>query len=147
MKKNSQILFFDFDGTIADTKSLYYNELAKTVKIFGYKYKDIDKALDVGLSLRKTLKKIGLGFISSLIAKRKIMKNVKEKIASIKKCKDTDSIKNIKQKKIIVTNSLKEFVIPLLKHLKLKKYFDKIYGVEDFDDKADFIKQYIKNTN
>lgn len=144
-----KILFFDFDGTIVDTKSIYYNEILRTMKIFGYKYKDVDKAIDLGLSLRRTLKMFGLSYIASFIFKRRIMKNIEEHIDEVKKCKDVDSIKNLNKdyKKILVSNSLKEFIKPILKRLKLKKYFNEVYGADNFTDKADFIKEYIKRKN
>jgi phosphoglycolate phosphatase len=146
MKKRdikSKLLIFDFDGTIADTKAIYYRAIHKQVKVFGYKYRDIDNVIDFGLSLKKTLKKLGFSFLIRLFLQKRIMKNVKKSINQVKKCRDTDSIKGIKEEKILVTNSLKEFVMPIIKHFKLKKEFREIYGAEDFSDKAEFIKQYI----
>jgi len=139
-----KILFFDFDGTIADSKQTYYKSIYDVVKRFGYKYSQIDKVIDFGLTLKATLKKLGFGFFVSVLAKREIMSQVKKHVNEIKKCKDADSIKKIKHKKILISNSLKEFIMPILKHLKLKKDFSEIYGADDFDNKSEFIKNYIK---
>ncbi len=143
MKK--RVLIFDFDGTIADTKSLYYNAIYKEVKRFGLSYKNVDKVVDLGLSLRGVLKKFGFSFLTSWFLHKRIMKNVKKSANKVRKCKDVGSIKSISGKKVLITNSLKEFVIPILKHFNLKKEFKEIYGAEDFTNKAGFIKNYLKN--
>ena len=145
--KNKKFLIFDFDGTIADTKAVYYKEIFEVVKILGYKYNEVDKAIDFGLSLKRTLRKLGFSWLMTFFLKRKIVKKVKNRAGEVKKCKDVDTIKKIKQEKILVSNSLKEFIMPILKRLKLRKCFKEIYGADDFDDKAEFIKDYIKKKN
>jgi len=147
MKKRF-VLIFDFDGTIANTKDLYYKTIFDEIKSFGYTKNQIEEAIEFGLNLRRTLRKLGFGWLISWFVKNKIMKKVLSEAEKIKKCKDVDEIKKIdkKIKKILITNSLKQFAVPILKHLKLKKYFPEIYGAEDFEDKAEFIKSYlIKN--
>ena len=139
MKK---ILIFDFDGTIADTKSIYYKAIYNEVKRFGYSYKDVDNVVDLGLNLKSVLRKLGLSFITTLFLHRRIMKNIHKYVDEVKKCKDAGSIKDIKENKILITNSLKEFVIPILKHFNLN-CFKEIYGAEDFGDKSEFIKEYL----
>lgn len=144
LRQKSKLLIFDFDGTIANTKSLYYNSIYNEVKRFGYKYKEIDKIIDLGLSLKNVLKKLGFSFLTSWFLHKKIMKNVAKQVSKVKKCKDVDCIKEMKTEKILVSNSLKEFIMPIIKHFKLKSHFKEIYGCEDFTDKAEFIKNYIK---
>ena len=143
--KRKELLIFDFDGTIADTKSVYYKSISDELKNYGFKEKDVDKAIDVGLSLRKTLGKLGLSFIVSWFLHKRIMKRVKRYANNVKKCRDVDSIKRLKCQKILITNSLKEFALPILRHLKLRKSFKEIYGADDFDDKEEFIKNYLRN--
>jgi len=140
-----KLLIFDFDGTIADSKSLYYKAIGDELRIIGLSEKQIDKAIDIGMSLRKTLRNIGLGFLSSWWMQKKILKRIEKYIPEVKKCHDAERIKEISGKKILVTNSLKEFVVPVLRHLGLKREFEEIYGANDFSDKAEFISQYIKN--
>ncbi len=140
----SKLLIFDFDGTIADTKSLYYKAIYNELKILGYKYRDIGKVIDLGISLKNVLKKFGFSFITSWFLHRKIMKNVKKYANEVKKCKDADSIKEIGTDKLLVSNSLKEFIMPILRHFKLQNNFKEIYGAEDFTDKAGFIRNYLK---
>lgn len=143
-KRKMKLLIFDFDGTIVDTKALYYNAVYKNVKGFGYSYKDIDRVIDMGGNIRQVLRKLGLNPIVILFMKRKVMKDVLQELPKVKKCRDVDSIRNIKHEKILVTNSLKSAVYPLLKHFKLRKEFKKVYGFEDFIDKGKFLKEYIE---
>jgi len=51
------------------------------------------------------------------------MKNVKKEASRVKKCKEVNSIKNLTENKILISNSLKEFILPIIKHFKLKKHF------------------------
>lgn len=141
--KRDKLLIFDFDGTIADTKSLYYKAICNELKIFNISYKQVDKAIEVGLSLKKTLQKLGFSFITSWFLKKKIMKQVEKQAEKVKKCKDAGSIKQLQADKILISNSLKEMIYPVLKRFNLT-CFREIYGAEDFPDKAPFIKDYIK---
>ena len=72
------------------------------------------------------------------------MKKVIKHLDEAKKCKDVDSIKHLKVKKIIVSNSYKRAILPILKYYKIKKYFKKIYGADNFFNKASFLKEYLK---
>lgn len=144
MKKGEKLVIFDFDGTIADTKSVYYKAIGSELKKYGFSEKQVDKAIDIGMSLRKTLSNFGFGFITSWFLKKSIMNKVEKGIDEVKKCKDASYIKNIKVRKIIVTNSLKEFAVPVIKHLKLINYFEAVYGADDFNDKTEFIKNYLR---
>lgn len=142
--KTKKTLFFDFDGTIVDSKKAYYDAVGDVLKDFGFKFKDVDKAIDMGFSLKRTLRKLGFSWVMTLLLKKRIMTKVKGHVDEVKKCKDIDSIKKLDGKKILVTNSSKEFLKPIFRHLKIKKYFSEIYGAEDFDDKGKFLKDYIK---
>jgi phosphoglycolate phosphatase-like HAD superfamily hydrolase len=139
-----KILIFDFDGTIADTKAIYYKTISNQLKVFGYSYKKVDKAIDLGMSLKRTLKRLGFSFIISWFVHRRVMKEVEKEVEKVKKCKDVNSIKDIKGEKIVVSNSLKEFILPIIKQFKLKRCFKEFYGAEDFSDKSSFIKNYLK---
>ena len=139
-----KLLIFDFDGTIADTKALYYRAIFHELRFLGFSEKQVEKAIDVGLSLRKTFSKLGFSFFKSIFLKRKIMKNLEKHINDVKKCHDAELIKKVHGKKILVTNSLREFAVPVLKHLKIGDEFSEIYGADDFSDKAEFISGYLK---
>lgn len=139
-----KILVFDFDGTIVDTKSLFYKAIGDELEKFKISRKRTEGFIDLGLSLRRMLKKMGFSFFPRRTLKKRIWKKVEKHSSEVKKCRDIEYIKDIKTKKIIVSNSLKEFIIPILKHLHLKEYFREIYGAESFADKAEFIKAYLK---
>lgn len=138
-----KILIFDFDGTIVDSKKIYYNAIEKRLGNL-FRKKQLDKTIDLGMSLSGILTKLGVIPLVRWWEKRKIMGDVIKHVNDIKKCRDVDSIKNLPYKKILVSNSLSEFILPVLKHLKIKREFDEIYGVENFSDKAQFISDYIK---
>ena len=72
------------------------------------------------------------------------MKDVKKEVEKVKKCEDVDHIKDIKAEKILVSNSLKEFILPIIKQFRLKSCFKEFYGAEDFSEKPAFIKGYLK---
>ncbi len=144
MKKEFKLLIFDFDGTIVDSKAVYYHSVNLHLQDYGFSRKQIEEAIGIGLSLRETLKKLGFNWLDRLLLRRKIMTQVLKKTKEIKKCKDVDSIRAIPGEKILVTNSLKEFALPVLKHLRLKNEFSEIYTADDFQDKAEFISGYLK---
>ena len=138
-----KLLIFDFDGTIVDSKAVYYSIITKHLKKY-FSKKQIQEVIEIGTGLEGLLEKMGFSFLSRFLLKIRIMRDIKKQIKKIKKCKEVDSIKNLKARKIIVSNSYSRFIIPILKNLKLKKEFDEVYGAENFLDKAEFIKQYLK---
>lgn len=140
----AKLLIFDFDGTIADTRAVYYKAIENELKRFGFSQDKVDMAIDLGMSLKKTLGNLGMNFVSKWLIHRRINKNVKKYASEIKKCRDVDSIKNINEEKILITNSLREFAVPILRHLKIKRYFNEVYGAEDFNDKTEFVSDYLK---
>ncbi len=139
-----KLLIFDFDGTIVDSKQAYYHAINTHLQDYGFSKKQIDEAIGVGLSLSETLKNLGFSPFIRWIEKRRIMKQVLKHASTIKKCKDVNSIKSLKNYKILVTNSLREFAMPILKHLSLKKDFREIYTADNFDNKQEFISEYLK---
>lgn len=139
-----KVVIFDFDGTIADSKAVYYNSINKHLNSLGFSKKKIDKAIDIGMNLSETLKRFIPGFFYRWWIRRKIMKDVVKEANDVKKCKDISHIKDIRARKILISNSLAEFVFPVLKHLKAEKYFKRIYCADDFNNKERFIKKYLK---
>jgi phosphoglycolate phosphatase-like HAD superfamily hydrolase len=147
LKKSQALLIFDFDGTIADTKSLYYDAIKKNLKKFGINNASAEKLIDLGTTLKIMLAKLGLSKLTQFIVRKKVMNRVKKNLMKSKQCHDVRSISHLKSQKILVTNSLLEFVMPLIKKFKLKKQFLKFYGAESFGDKGLFIKDYMEDNN
>lgn len=140
----TKLIIFDFDGTIVDSKTAYYNSIMKHLNPMGFSRKRITEAIDLGLSLWETLGKFFPSVLYRWWIRRKIMRDVLKEAKTIRKCHDSEHIKDIKTKKILISNSLSEFVIPILKHFKMLRVFDKIYCADDFDNKARFIIDYLK---
>jgi len=140
-----KLVIFDFDGTVADTKAAYYNSIMKRLNPMGFSRKRIDEAIDLGLNLGETLKKFIPSRIYRWWIRRKIMRDVLKEVNEMRKCHDVGHIHDIHTRKVLVSNSLSELVLPVLKHLKIKKYFHEVYCADDFDDKTEFIIKYLKN--
>ncbi len=139
-----RLVIFDFDGTIVDSKAVYYNSINKYLGSMGFGKKSIDEAIDLGMNLGETLKKFIPSRLYRWWVRRKIMKDVLKEVNDVRKCHDVGHIREIRVKKIMVSNSLSEFVIPVLNHLKARKLFKEIYCADDFNDKARFISMYLK---
>jgi len=143
-QKRKKLLIFDFDGTIVDSKTAYYRSITKYLNPLGFSKKKIIERIDLGLNLWDTLEEFIPSVIKRWWMRNKIMKGVLEEATSIKRCHDSEHIKEIKARKILVSNSLSEFVIPVLRHFKMIRVFDKVYCADNFDNKTKFIKNYLK---
>jgi phosphoglycolate phosphatase len=136
-----KLLIFDFDGTLADTKKIWIESIMRVLKEekfscpkcitdiivpFGRKIQDVLELLDVP---KEKIDEIRCK-IHRLVMKRKV------------KTADLKPLKEIKARKIILSNSPKFIVNHLLKDKV--KIFDKVYGSEDFSDKAKFIMELLK---
>ena len=143
-EKEGRVLIFDFDGTIVDSKKVYYNALEKHLGHLGFGKKKADKLIDLGLSITETLKNIGVSPVLRWWEKRAIMKEVIKEVKKVKECRDVEDVKKLVGKKILISNSLSEFIFPVLRHLKIEDEFDEIYGADAFDNKEEFIGEYIR---
>ncbi len=139
-----KLVIFDFDGTIVDSKRVYYNSIARHLLLRGIKGNEVNKAIALGLNLSDTLRRFIPGFLSRWFVRRSIMKDVVGRVNGIKKCHDIGMIKEIHHRRILVTNSLSGFVYPVLKHLGIRKYFAEVHCTDEFADKGKFITTYLK---
>lgn len=144
MDEKERLLIFDFDGTIVDSKEVYYKAIERRFKELGINKKRVDQIIDIGLDLTETLKNAGVSPFLIWWEKRAIMKEVEKEVRKVRECKDVEDIKKIKGKKILISNSLSEFVVPVLRHLKIEEDFDEIYGADAFNNKKEFIGEYIR---
>ena len=141
--KEKKIVIFDFDGTIVDSKAVYYNAILSNLIVLGLNRNEIIKAIEKGRNLKQT---VGMFFSSRFKIwriTRRIRKAVLKEVKNVRKCKDIDSIKEIRVRKILVSNSINDFAKPVLVKLGLKDFFDEAYYGDDFSDKAEFIREYI----
>lgn len=139
-----KLIIFDFDGTIADSKSIYYNAINRQLIPLGFSKKQVDEAIDLGMNLSNTLRRFIPSFFKRMEIREEIMGEIAEEADKVKKCHNIHQIGESHIKRILVSNSLSEFVYPVLKHLHAKKYFSEIYCADDFEDKAKFIIHYMK---
>jgi phosphoglycolate phosphatase len=142
--KMIRLVIFDFDGTIVDSKTVYYDSINKFLNPMGFDRKLIDSTIKRGLSLSNTLGELIPLSIYRWFVKKRIMRGVMREVNKVKKCHDASHISDIHARKILVSNSLSEFVLPVLKHLKMGKVFSEVYCADDFGNKAEFIKHYLK---
>jgi len=138
------LLIFDFDGTIVDSKQFFYKIIERYAPIYGFDLEFIERKIKEGKTLNETLKEMGLSYFSRIAAKLNIFFRLIKMTKEIKKCKDVDKIKKLKVKKIVVSNSPSFYINKILKNLKIKKYFNEVYGSELFKNKEKFIKEYLK---
>jgi phosphoglycolate phosphatase-like HAD superfamily hydrolase len=106
IKKKRELIIFDFDGTIVDSKTVYYRAINKYLREFGFSRKKVNSVIELGFSMSGFLKELGFSRIYIWYIKKKIMKDVMNHVNEIKKCRDVNHIKNIKTGTI---NSLSEF--------------------------------------
>ncbi len=143
LSKKIKLIIFDFDGTLVDTKKLYYNSIHKWLKKEEVRFSEKKFRKFFGLKLAEILKKLKVKKSSEKI-KRGVYEDVFSDLNKIKVVKDIGQIKKFKVKKIIVSNTSSELVDRVLKKHKLKKYFDEVYGGDKFHHKEIFIKNYLK---
>lgn len=139
-----RLVIFDFDGTIVDTKSAYYNSMRKRLRPYGIGEGKIDKTIKIGLNLSETLKKFVPGFVARWLLRRNIMKDVIGDIKNVRKCHDVSLVGEIHHRRILVSNSLSDFIYPVLRKLGIRKYFSEVHCADEFNDKEKFIMTYIK---
>lgn len=140
-----KLLIFDFDGTIARSKSLYLDTIYRTLKNNGYNAsRKIIKSL-LGFRLEFLLQRIGVNGNNKLnLLKKEVNKIVIKKSANLIACPYFKALYPIlaRNKCVLVTNSIVEYVMPFLRKHKLK--FLEISGAEQFTSKQDAFKKLFK---
>jgi len=143
-----KVLFFDFDGTILDSKEVALKTFSKTLKEYNYNinHKKIsrllgDKMKDIleGLKVKKEdIKKVYKEFYKNL---EKIRKQEKAK-----PCSNLNPLYELSKKypMIIVSNSKTSNIKKGLRELKIEKLFKNVYGADKFPTKDIIIKKLVK---
>lgn len=140
-----KFLIFDFDGTIAKSKSLYLNTIYYTLK--KNKYNISKKAVKnlLGFRLEVLFPKLGVGNAKKInVLKKDINKHVLKRSGKLIACPGIEKIREILQKKrcVLVTNSISAYTLPFLKKQNLK--FSVVMGSEQFSSKQDAFKKLFK---
>ena len=138
-----RLVVFDFDGTLADTRKLIREIIAKHLGKFN---------ISLTGHLIHILGNAPLHDYISLVGIRKdLVKIVTESIEHdfiteyrrIKTCKNFSAVKDIKVRKIIVSNNSTEFIEKTL-HFWRANFFEGVLGADHFSDKAHAIKHLCK---
>lgn len=140
------LLIFDFDGTLVNSKNVVVELLNDVSKKYGL---SLDNNFFHHLGDENPLNMIkNLGFNN-----KKILEIVKEieiallnNYGKIRLNKGVKELEKIKIPKVILSNSPKEYIEKILLNNDIK-FFDEIYGSDDFENKKSKMKKIIKKYN
>lgn len=138
-----KLVIFDFDGTLAQTKSLHFSLVCKVVREAGYKIsrREVKKVFEKKLSV--LLRELGIKQEKEIKRLRgEINKYAIKKSSELNACPSIDVINTIKLKRALVTNSLTKFTQPFIKRHGLK--FDVVLGADKFKTKPQAFKLLFK---
>lgn len=141
-----KLVVFDFDGTLADSKSTWKKDIEKVLK-----HHDVEKAeniahiaLVVGRRLDEAMRPLKLKRNKEDAYRLEIYKEFIDGVGKMKFCPGFNTLTKIKQPMIIVSNA-QEFLIREFMSKKRKlKMFKAIYGAGDFDKKYKKLRQIRK---
>ena len=137
-----KLLVLDFDGTLADTRKIVVDTLKKLFKKYKYNV-DNDFWDYIGDdSVRNTMKKLSRNKSELDRASEEFVEE-KTKNEDVRLCKGVISLKEIRKKKIIVSNSVTSYIKHVLKNHKIT-FFREIYGADRFKDKTSMMKKIRK---
>ncbi|MEK6894654.1 MAG: HAD hydrolase-like protein [Nanoarchaeota archaeon] len=126
-----KLIVFDFDGTLADTRELMLRIIKKHLIAFEISLTKDLIAFFGNTPLDHYLKLVGLP--SDLV--RSVCVGIHDDFSKeyhkIKPCKNLMTVKNIKTKKVILTNNVTFFVEKALNFLNAN-FFDGVYGSDKF---------------
>jgi len=141
-------VFFDFDGTISDAKTIAEDSLALTLDEMGYKY-DKKRAFELlGIRMRLILK--GLNIKTQDIEKvRKIFYGHFIRMAEEGKISRCCTLKPLWEMKggfplVVVSNSDVSFLKASIKTLKIDGLFSGVYGAERNLEKDELLKKIFR---
>ena len=138
-------LFFDFDGTISDTKKIAFESISETLKNekFTFDSKKLRKLM--GAKSKEIFKGLGLDkkYISRF--RKDLFIDMKNKVSNgeIKLCTKIKPLKELSKKHImiVISNGRNDFIRLSSKKLKTDKIFNHTYGSNSFKTKDKMIKK------
>ncbi len=134
-----KLIAFDFDGTLADTRKLLINIVKKHIAKFNISLTEHLLKVFGNAPLHDYLSFTGIR--NDLV--KSVAKSIEEDFISeymnIKACKKFNTIKEIKIRKVVVSNNSTEFIERTLKYWRAD-FFEKILGADHFDNKVHAIK-------
>lgn len=148
-----KLIVFDFDGTIADTRKVVEKSIKFSLEKWGFKVNDkFLKALG-NAPLKQLLHLLIDGermqeFLDEkihLIAKD-FMDKENKYVKNVKLATHLDSIKGMKEKKIIISNNNSSFIEETLNHFNIR-FFDGINGADKWASKIDAFNNIMRRYN
>jgi len=140
-------LFFDFDGTICDSRSNAEISLIRTLDKFECDFNHSKAISLLGDKINITLQKVCEGEERvNKIAKYFHKQFTKENLIDVRPCVPLNYLYRLskKYKMIIISNSDKKHIVKALNKLKIKKLFKKVYGAQNFSTKDEMLTKLIK---
>ncbi len=130
-----KLIVFDFDGTLADTRSLLIKIVKKHLAKFNISLTEHLLNVFGNAPLQDYISLAGIrnDFVKSV--GQSIEEDFIVEYRNIKSCKNFYTIKDIPTKKIIVSNNNTEFVEKTL-HFWRANFFDKVLGANHFKNKV-----------
>ncbi len=134
-----RLIVFDFDGTLADTRKLLLDIIKKHIANFNISLTEHLLEVFGNAPLRDYLSITGIR--NDLV--KGVAKSIEEDFISeyrnISPCKNFTTIKEIKTRKIIVSNNFTEFIEKTLNFWRAN-FFDSVFGADEFLDKVHAIR-------
>jgi phosphoglycolate phosphatase len=144
-----KILFFDFDGTISDARSVAFKSLMRTLDEYGYEFDRTEALRVMGDKMQVILKQLGIspGHLEGLRRRfyKHFMKGALD--GGIKLCVSVKPLYELKEEGIpliVVSNSETPFLRASIRKLGLKGLFKKVYGAERFGTKDEMLERLFK---
>jgi phosphoglycolate phosphatase-like HAD superfamily hydrolase len=144
-----KVIFFDFDGTISDAKSIAYNSMIRALEDFGYNLDGEKLRKLMGTKMHLILKELGLGTSEVQKVRTRFYKYfIKAAVGGgIRPCVSLNPLWEMKKggmPLVVISNSKTSFLRASIKTLKIKGLFKRIYGSEKFKAKDDLLRELFK---
>jgi phosphoglycolate phosphatase-like HAD superfamily hydrolase len=140
-------IFFDFDGTISDTRSFISETLIETLEAEEYFFDKSKLNQLLGERIVHLLKALGIQKETEIIRK-KFYKNLAKKVKhmAIRPCVSLNHLNYLHKKylTIVISNAETSFVKLQAKQLKVNKYFKELIGAEALEPKDKIMKRLFK---
>ena len=147
-----KIIFFDFDGTIADTFNTLVGITNQLAVNFGYKPLGEEELAQIkNLSSRQIIKYSGISIFKFPLLLAKIKSELRQEIYNVKAFPEIESalleLKNQVGKIVILSSNSKENILAFLETNNLQNSFDFIYTEAALFSKSKVINRILKQEN
>lgn len=136
-----KLVIFDFDGTLVDSVEVIYRFIKKEVEEGCCRLSNNFRSEMGDWPLEEHLKKSGVNKNREIII-GKIKKDLGDSIDKMKPAKGIAKLKEIKIKKVILSNNSDKVIRKILAHIKID-FFDEIHSPKEFHDKAEGLRKVL----